>query len=347
MRRARRAAAWALAAALAAPGCAHKLPPSGGPPDVEAPHVLATVPDSFTAGVPRDAHLSVTFSEGMEPRTSGDAVSLAPLVGIKQRKWSGRTLTVVLADTLRANQTYTMFVAPTAHDRHGNSLAGGHTSVFTTAAQMPPGAIEGSLESVGFASAGTYLWCYDIGRGHKPDSTARDFDALGIINDDGKFKVLGLPVPAQYRLWVFADLNANRSFEPSSDLLVAVDTTLALTADAPRAAGLHLKIVNPRATGRVTGTVVDSLGIGQGDLVVEARQQVDSTKVTRTMAGTKGAYELVLVPDTYHVFAFRDLDKNREWDPVREPASGLFDISLPPAAEVKDLVLVLKPAGTR
>jgi len=74
---------------------------------------------------------------------------------------------------------------------------------------------------------------------------------------------------------------------------------------------------------------------------------VDSTKVTRTAAATRGAYELVLVPDTYRVFAFRDLDRNREWDPVREPASAMFDISLPPAAEVKNLVLVLKPVGAR
>jgi len=154
-------------------------------------------------------------------------------------------------------------------------------------------------------------------------------------------------VPGQYRLWAFADLNANRSFEPSADLLVAVDTTLSLTTAAPRAAGLHLNITNPRATGRVTGTVVDSLGIGQGDLIVEARQQVDSTKVTRTAAGTRGVYELVLVPDTYFVFAFRDLDRNREWDPLREPASAMFGISLPPAAEVKDLVLVLRPVGAR
>jgi len=257
-------------AALAATGCAHKLPPSGGPPDLEPPRVVSMVPDSFVAGVPRDAHLSVTFSEGMEPTTSGDAVSLAPRVAIKQRKWSGRTLTVVLADTLRANQTYTMFVAPTARDRHGNALAGGHTSVFSTAATMPPGAIEGTLESVGFAAAGTYLWCYDVGRGHRPDSTARDFDALGLTSEGGTFRVLGLPVPGQYRLWVFADLNANRSFEPSSDLLVAVDTTLALTAAAPRAADLHLKITNPRATGRITGTVVDSLAIAQVALIVEA-----------------------------------------------------------------------------
>src|SRR5690348_1063020 len=94
-------AACALGVALLMAGCARKAPPSGGPPDITPPFVVSTSPDSGAARVPLDASLSITFSEGMEPRTSGAAVALAPRIEIRQRRWSGRTLTVTLEHPLK------------------------------------------------------------------------------------------------------------------------------------------------------------------------------------------------------------------------------------------------------
>ena len=111
-----------LACALAAAGCAKKGPPTGGPPDLEPPRVLSTSPDSGTAGVGVRPRVSVTFSEGMEPRTTGDALEFAPPVAISQRRWSGNTVTLVLKDSLRTNHAYTLFVGSSARDRHGNPL---------------------------------------------------------------------------------------------------------------------------------------------------------------------------------------------------------------------------------
>lgn len=344
MRRRARAAAIAIVL-LCAAGCARKGPPSGGPPDITQPTIEATAPDTFAAGIARDTEIRITFSEGMEPRSTGDAVSLAPPVAIQQRKWSGRTLILELGDTLAADRTYTVIVAPTARDRHGNGLAGGSAFVFSTGVEMPAGAIEGSLESVGFLTEGTYIWCYDAGR--EPDSTARDFNALGLARSDGRFRVLGLAVPGSYRLWVFADLNGNRSFEPAADVLVPVDTTLTLTAEAPRATGLRLKVTNPRATGKVRGTVTDTLGIAQGDLLVSATPASDSTQVTVVQALSRGAYEFSLIPDYYRIQAFRDLDRNRKFDPVREPSSIPIQVTVTPAANIQNLDLVLQPLGRR
>ena len=52
--------------ALVAAGCAKRLPPSGGPPDIEPPRVIGSYPDSGAARVPRDARFEITFSEGMD-----------------------------------------------------------------------------------------------------------------------------------------------------------------------------------------------------------------------------------------------------------------------------------------
>ncbi len=331
-------AALALAAALAS--CAKKGPPSGGPPDLEPPRIVSTSPDSGAANVAHDTRISVTFSEGMEPRSSGDALELAPPVGIRQRRWSGRTVTLVLEDSLRTDHTYTLFVGSGARDRHGNPLIDARAVVFTTASQFPPGVIEGRIDAVGFKAPGTTLWCYRDG--HQPDSTARDFDALGVADAAGRFRIAGLTVPGKWQVWGFADLNRNRSFEPETDLLVASDTLLTLTADAPTASDVRLKMTNPRAPGRFAGVVADSLGDSTGVLRLVSIAQSDTTRRLLYEVGENGQFDFQWAPDTYRVRAFRDLDKNKAWKRDTEPASLEYLIKIEPGGELTGFELLLE-----
>ena len=339
MRTLRLAALLALVTVLAG-GCARKGPPSGGPPDLVPPTLLAADPDSGSARVPLDARLSVTFSEGMEPRSAGDAVALAPRVDIRQRRWHGRTLTLVLDDTLRASQTYTLFVSSAARDRHGNRMIAGRTIVFSTADTFPPGLIEGRIQARGFKAEGTYLWCYRGGRA--PDSTARDFDALGLADEDGHFRISGLAVPGQYRLWAFVDLNLNRSFEPDKDVLARSDTTLELTPDRPVASGIVLRVTDPRAPGHVRGLVVDDTGDSLGVLRVVAISVEDSTRRVASEPDAKRTFDLQLAAGEWDVRAWRDEDRNRAWRMDLEPASPAERVTVEPAGEINDLHLVLK-----
>ena len=321
-------------------GCARKGAPSGGPPDLVPPQVVSSAPDSGKARVPLDARLSLTFSEGMEPRSTGEAVELAPRVGIRQRRWNGRELTLLLEEPLRANQTYTLFVGPSARDRHGNALSSGRTVVFSTADSFPPGVLEGTIEARGFDVAGTYLWCYRGGR--SPDSTARDFDALGLADAQGHFRIPGLPVPGSYRLWAFADLNRNRSFEPDKDVLAPADTTLELTAAHSVAQGLAVRIVDPRAPGHVRGIVVDPTGDTLGVFRVIAIAEEDTSRRVLAEPGGKGTFDLKLAPGKWQVRAWRDEDGNRAWRMDVEPASEVIHYQLEPAQEINDVRLVLQ-----
>lgn len=343
---ARHVACAGLLLAVAA-GCARKLPPSGGPPDLEPPLVLAVTPDSGATAVDRAARPTVDFSEGMDPRSATLAVEIAPRVEVKTRRWSGRRLTLVLADSLAANRTYTLFVGTDARDRHGNSLKAGRAVPFTTAASFPPGRIEGTVQPTGFAAPGTYLWCYPEGKA--PDSTARDFEAVGLAGDGGTFRINGLNVPGRYRLWAFADLNHNHSFEPASDLLVPADTTLALTPGEPVASGLTLRVVNPRAPGEVKGTVLDSLNDNRGQLRLIVESVSDSThRLLYDLAGG-GAYDFKWDPGAYRVRAFRDLDRNKAWKRDEEPASEMVEVHVPPGSTIELPTLVLArpvPGGT-
>ena len=339
----RRAAAAVLAAGLmlVAAACAKKGPPSGGPPDLVPPRIAASTPDSGAAAVPRDVRLSLTFSEGMEPRSTGDAVALAPRIEIEQRRWKGHTLTLTLADTLDRDRTYTLFVGTGARDRHGNPLAHGASITFSTADSFPPGLIEGRIEARGMSGAGIYLWGY-VTPG-EPDSTARDFDALAFTDGEGRFRLAGLRVPAAWRLWAFADLNSNRSFEPLTDVLVAVDTVFTLTAGAPRARGIAFEVVNPRAEAKVAGTVVDTLGDSLGVIRLLAVSAADTTvRLLGELIG-EDRFEIGLPAGTWEIRAFRDTDQNRRYDATREPASEPLRLDLLPAAIVTDRTLVLRP----
>ena len=327
-----------LALAMVAWGCARRMPPSGGPPDVTAPKLIASVPDSGAARVGRRDPIGLTFSEPMEPRSTSDAVSIVPYVPIKQRRWSGRTLTVVLAESLKANQTYALTVGGGARDHHGNPMSSGATVPFSTADSFPPGVIAGHLQGRGVSVIGAYLWCYAGAR--TPDSTARDFDALGLADDYGDFRVLGLYVPGTYRLWAFIDLNRNRSFEPATDLLVPVDTTFELTPAAPTATGLEITLTNPRAPGRVGGAVLDSLA-GSARSRIVAVSDVDEHNVVDVACNNDRAFKFELSPGKWRLRGYRDVNGNGRWEQVTEPASDAYPIEVNATQEITGVRLVV------
>ncbi|MBI1797913.1 MAG: Ig-like domain-containing protein [Candidatus Eisenbacteria bacterium] len=336
-----------LLALLVLASCAKKGAPTGGPPDIEPPRFIGSVPDSGAAGVPRDARITLSFSEPMEPRGTGDAVALAPRIAIKERHWSRHAVTLVLAESLAANHSYTVFLGGGARDLHGNALAGRSTLVFTTAPTLPPGVLEGRIEARGFSAGGTYVWCYDAATGHEPDSTARDFDAVGITDAEGQFRVVGLMVPGRYRLWVFADLNNNRSFEPQSDILAPVDTVFTLGTDHPALSGFAVTVVNPRAPGRIRGAVLDSLGSREGTLAIVAVAADDSTRRVPGIVDDQGAFNLELAAGTWILRAWRDVDRSRTWQPATEPASAPQRFVVPPAGDIVEVKLVLVRPGGR
>lgn len=329
----------ALFAVLALAGCAKKAPPSGGPPDLEPPRIVSVSPDSGSASVPRDVRVSITFSEGMEPRGTGEAVEFSPPLEIRQRRWAGRTLTLVPAESLRADHAYTLFIGGNARDRHGNNLADPRTIVFTTASTFPVGSLDGQLEAVGFQAQGTLLWCYRDGR--QPDSTARDFDALGVVDRTGSFRIAGLETGVPWRVWAFADLNHNRSLEPGSDILEPADTVVTLTPEHPAATGIRFKLVNQRAQGRFGGVVVDTISSQAGSLRLIVTSVADTTRRLLYEVPPSGSFDLRMDPGLYRVRAFRDLDRNRAWKRDTEPASVEVEVRIPPGGEVLGNTFVL------
>ena len=337
--------------ALALAGCAKKLPPPGGRPDVEPPRSLSVSPDSGAVAVPREASIHVGFSENMAHRDPALWLAIGPYVPLDKARWEKHEVTVALDDTLRANQTYTVVLGDAITDSRGNRLRPVRTWSFTTGAAFPPGEIRGRVDGRGHLGEGVYVWGYRDDLGHAADSTARDFDALAVGREAGRFALLGLPVPSRWKLYAFYDANRTQSFEPGLDLLNVLPRTISLTTAAPVADSVTLVSVDPEAQATVQGTVVDS----SGSTVLDEKNRSDpKLKVwaepldtTRARGPTSlsvgaAAFRFAVAPGRYRVRAYLDANQNGRFDPG-EPAGEAVEITAEAAGLIADLTLKAPP----
>jgi len=317
--------------------------------------VLRVSPDSGAVGVPRSGPITLSFSESMAHRDPNEWLVLGPYQHFERAHWKGQTATIDLGDSLRANQTYTMVISNAATDARGNRLRPARTLIFTTGPSFAPGAIAGRIEGRGgHFGEGVFVWGYRADLGHAPDSTSRDFDALAVGGEAGRFALLGLPVPSKWRLFAFYDANHTQSFEPGIDLLNALDSTITLTADAPRADSILLVSVDPAAPATAQGSVVDSAGNlaadeqGKSDprlkVWVEPLDSVVTRKgQTTAVSVTAGAFRFTLPPGRYSLRIFLDDDHNNVFDRGREAAGAPLEVTAQPAGLLGDLKLEAPP----
>jgi hypothetical protein len=343
-------------ALLVAAGCAKKLPPPGGKIDTEPPRILKVTPDSGAVNVPRTGGITVTFDEGMSHAGAASWILIGPYARARKLEWTKNSLTYWIADSLRANQTYSLVVTGAA-DARGNRLANPFVTHFATGAQFPPGRITGRIVGRGHLGEGVFLWAYRDDLGHAPDSTARDFDALTIGGDGGDFALLGLPIPSTWKLFAFHDANRTLTFEPGTDQLTPYPSRVTLTAANPAVDSLAVASIDPTAPAVVYGTVVDSLapGVPIRILVEKIEAAPESARVAPKGPAPRppspsdyglenGQIRLSLQPGRYRLRVYLDLNHDNRRDERTEPASDPLEIEVTAGQELKDLRLVAPPA---
>ena len=237
----------------------------GGPPDIEPPRVVAG-DSGFRRGAraARCVIPSLTFSEGMEPRSTNDADrARTPGPASASLRWSGsHGARGAGGARCSAHQTYTLVRrVRRARSSRQHASPKGHERGLHRRRLVPPGRIGGRLEAHGFSAGSAYLWCYDEARHHRPDSTGRGLRRPRAWCDQRRtFRRAGSRCPR-----ALPPVGVRR---PQRQPLVRAghrparvesDTTLSLSAAAPVVDSLSLRIVNPRAPAHVKGTVLDSL----------------------------------------------------------------------------------------
>lgn len=144
-----------LAIILAACGDDSPAGPGNGDPTNAAPTVMSTGPQSDAISVPRNAAVTVTFSEAMTP-SSINATTFTLVQGstpiLSTVTYAGVTATLVPTGTLPANTILTARVSTGALDAAGKAMAAAMSWSFRTVATSADGPA-----AVNLGTAGDYV----------------------------------------------------------------------------------------------------------------------------------------------------------------------------------------------
>ena len=216
----RRSISYAImgAALLLLVSCARQGMPSGGPEDRTPPRIIATVPPNRATHVSTSTPIQLTFSEKIEQKSIEDALFLAPAPRNPFRlKWHGKTLSLILPDSLLPNQTYLITIGAGVRDRHGNSMRESFTLAFSTGVHLDNGKITGRVFDKGSAR-GIHIWGYLLRLAATPDPTTDSPQYVTQCDARGRFLLQNLS-PGSYRLFALNDKDRNRRYDPGYDAI--------------------------------------------------------------------------------------------------------------------------------
>ena len=220
-RSSRRQAACAGLLATYLGACAAMQEPPGGPPDFDAPIILAITPDSGVVAEGLDDALEIQFNEVIEERSVEGQIQLSPRPEELDVSWKRSRVTVQPKDGWREDVIYHMTLLPGFADLRNNRLDSGRTVVFSTGGEIPNTSIAGTVIDWESGSAAPRALIEAV---LMPDSLVYTASADSI----GDFNVSLLP-PGTYALFATIDQNNNRLRDPRElfdSALVLLDSTV-------------------------------------------------------------------------------------------------------------------------
>jgi len=198
--------------------CARQAMPPGGPEDRTPPRIVGTVPPNGATHVSTSTSIQLTFSEKVEQKSIENALFLAPAPKNPFRlKWHGKTLSLILPNSLLLNQTYLVTIGTGVRDRHGNPMRESFTLAFSTGAHLDNGKITGRVFNKGSAR-GIRIWGYLLRLTSAPDPTTDPPQYVTQCDARGRFRLQNLS-PGNYRLFAVNDKDRNRRYDPGYDAI--------------------------------------------------------------------------------------------------------------------------------
>jgi hypothetical protein len=248
-----RSAARAVTVAALLASCANPQMPPGGPPDPDAPQLIASTPDSGSVRVTPD-EVVFRFDEVISEMASGADLSKAVLVSpsdgtLPAVRWKRDAITVRPRRGWRPNTTYVITLLPVITDLRTNVRKATTVLVFSTGDEIPSTRLRGVAFDWARAApaARAYIEARPVDDTTLVSSTESD--------STGRF-LLPFLRPGDYLVRAIVDGNRNRVLDPretwDSARVRLVDTAAVDFYLAQRDS------VEPRVT---TVTPVDSLTV--------------------------------------------------------------------------------------
>jgi hypothetical protein len=284
-------------------GCARSIFPPGGPIDVIAPRVIATVPSDSVVHVALQSAVEILFSEAMDRASVRDGFRIYPPAGRQSYDWSGRRLRVLWDRPLSESTTYTVLLSGAIHDARGVPMRDAVTLRFSTGDSIDRGRISGVLRAKTLRRAGVPILAFPDSLGPRPDTTAAGPSYATETDTGGVYSLGGLPANRGFTVHAFYDLNSNGSIDPEADLIVSYPTPIRLTTERMEADSINIVAVDPKAPAILSGTIVTPDSSARFRIV--AVETTDSTLFRRVERNGPGGFTIRVPAGTYRLSATR------------------------------------------
>jgi hypothetical protein len=256
---ARRGLGLILLALLALAACARVRALTGGPADTTPPQLLEITPSDSSTGIPSVPEIRIVFSEKVNPGSVRSGLRTYPDLDIERLSVKGAVVRVRFADTLASDTTLVVVLGRAIKDlpERDNALAAEIWLLYSTGPELRSAAILGRVLLKGRpAGKGVVLYePLEADSARVPGDSAapgrvRVRYPLAATDDDGLYRLLGIPPGRPFRMRAFVDRNGNLLLD-DGELATAVDT-LQLTAGEVRR-GVLWNVIDPNEPGRVRG----------------------------------------------------------------------------------------------
>jgi uncharacterized protein (DUF2141 family) len=213
-------------------GCAKIEAPPGGPVDKTGPSLISTYPTDRAIGVGKSEKITIQFSENVDHKSVEQSIFISPHLAIKPKyKWHGRTLDIIMPDSLKDSTTYIINVGANVVDLRNNKMANSQTFAFTTGSEIAGGEIKGTILQDGKPSTGISIGLFE--------KWMTSFDSiyppfLTQSGNNGEFQLPYLP-DGDYFILAFNDKNKNNLFDYGKEPYGLSDRNPIISAMAPSA----------------------------------------------------------------------------------------------------------------
>jgi 5-hydroxyisourate hydrolase-like protein (transthyretin family) len=185
--------------------CAKEMAPTGGPKDIEPPKVRQSRPPFNTTNF--DARkISITFNEFLDLKEASQKVIISPPLDKKPEiKLKGKTVVVILDDTLRKNTTYNINFYDVIRDFTEGNIAKNFQYVFSTGQNIDTIFITGKVvqASTGLPAANIQVGIYE----NIYDSVVSKEKPLyyAVTDKEGIFTIHNIK-KTEYKIFALADI---------------------------------------------------------------------------------------------------------------------------------------------
>lgn len=315
--------------------CANIVSPEGGPRDTRPPQVLASDPPDRSLHF-QSREIQIFFDEFVALKDAASQLFISPpLDKNPELRIRGKSVVVLLPDSLRPNTTYTLYFGNAIRDITEGNILADYTYSFSTGAVRDSLQLEGSLHD---AFSGELvkdaLICLYSG---VEDSlfTRRRPDYITRSREDGSFHVYNLPA-GPFRVYALQDANNNQYYDLPNEA-IAFDTLLYFPLAPPKTPVSAVDTISGDSLKDVSENTTDSL------LAEEARASEDS--LTNLPGPSFAALRMFTDKDTAQVLLKAGVERSQHIALAFSQALQSFSIEFPDTVYPAESLLAFPTAG--